>query len=132
MILELKRQVLTDKSTIGRLSVDGREFCWTLEDVVRPDGVKIYGKTAIPAGQYEVIINWSNRFKRLLPLLLRVPRFEGIRIHSGNTAENTEGCILVGYTMRRDWIGQSRLAFRDLFGLMREAAGKEKIHIGIY
>lgn len=82
-------------TTIGRLFVDGVDTCWTLEDPVRPAGVKIYGVTAIPAGRYQVIVNVSNRFKREMCLLLNVPGFEGIRIHGGNTAANTLGCLIV-------------------------------------
>ena len=86
MHLVLKRQPSTSKSTSGALSIDGKFECFTLEDVVRAK--KSAGQTAIPAGTYKVIINQSNRFKRLLPLLLNVPGFEGVRIHTGNYAGN--------------------------------------------
>lgn len=94
--LELKRIALKDTYTIGKLYINGQYFCDTLEDKVRKDGVKVYGETAIPKGIYNVIVNMSNRFKRFLPLLLNVPMFEGIRIHAGNTKEDTHGCILLG------------------------------------
>lgn len=116
MQLLLKRLHKTEKSTIGELYVDGKFECYTLEDIERE--VKVAGKTAIPKGEYKVIINMSNRFKRQLPLLLNVPNFEGVRIHSGNTAENTEGCVLVGRTRSVDFIGESRLAFTSLFDKM--------------
>jgi hypothetical protein len=99
--------------------VDGLFQCFTLEDVERP--VKIKGETAIPKGTYKVIINESNRFKRLLPLLLNVPDFEGVRIHSGNSNHDTEGCILVGQTRNKNYIGQSRKAFEKLFKKMQSA-----------
>lgn len=92
--MNLKRIYKGTEYTIGRLYIDGKYFCDTLEDPVRK--VKIKGKTAIPAGTYEVIVNRSPRFKRLLPRLLNVPNFEGVLIHRGNTAEDTAGCILVG------------------------------------
>lgn len=84
-----------DRNIIGAMHIDGEFFCWTLEDEKRADGVKVKHKTAIPTGKYEVIVNRSNRFKRQMPLLLKVPMFEGIRIHGGNTSKNTSGCILV-------------------------------------
>lgn len=113
MMLTLKRQDLTPARTIGRLSIDGVPFCWTLEDVVRV-GPKVYGKTAIPAGTYLIKITQSPRFGRLLPLLLGVPGFEGVRIHPGNTELDTEGCILVGMGRTADTITESRKAFNAL------------------
>jgi hypothetical protein len=113
MKLELIRERSSDKSTIGRLLIDGHFQCWTLEDVVRP--VKIAQQTAIPAGTYKVVITESNRFKRRLPLLVDVPGFEGIRIHPGNSAADTEGCILVGLAKTLDWVSGSRRAFEALF-----------------
>ena len=129
MDLRVKRLEFSDDSTIGELSVDGQFECYTLEDKVRP--VKIKGKTAIPAGQYEVVINFSQRFQKLLPLLLNVPNFEGVRIHPGNIPANTEGCILVGDTKGVDFIGQSRVAFARLFEKMKTAAETRKIFIEI-
>lgn len=98
MELHLKRVALRRDYTVGRLSVDGAYLCDTLEDTVRDLSreTKVPGRTAIPAGRYEVVVNVSPKFRRLLPRLLRVPRFEGILIHRGNTAEDTAGCILVG------------------------------------
>lgn len=94
MELHLKRRYLGPDYTIGSLLVDGRYFCDTLEDTVRP--AKVPGRTAIPAGRYKVVVNRSPRFGRDLPRLLDVPGFEGILIHRGNTAADTSGCILVG------------------------------------
>ena len=119
MEIKIKRLHRTEHSTIGELSIDGVFECFTLEDKERE--VKIKGETAIEKGTYQVIINRSNRFKRLLPLLLNVPNFEGIRIHSGNTNHDTEGCILVGLTRSQDFIGQSRKAFDKLFKKMQKA-----------
>lgn len=119
MKLLLKRLHRTENSTIGELYVDGKFECYTLEDKERE--VKIKSETAIPKGTYKIIINQSNRFKRLLPLLLNVPNFEGVRIHSGNTNHNTEGCVLVGTTRSKDFIGNSRIAFNKLFKKMQEA-----------
>ena len=119
MQITVKRLYKTDTSTIGELLIDGVFECFTLEDVERK--VKIKSETAIPKGTYKVIINESNRFKRLLPLLLNVPNFEGVRIHSGNSNHDTEGCILVGQTRNKNYIGQSRKAFDKLFKKMQTA-----------
>jgi hypothetical protein len=119
MQITVKRLHKTNTSTIGELLIDGIFQCYTLEDTERP--VKIKNETAIPKGTYKVIINQSNRFKRLLPLLLNVPNFEGVRIHSGNTNHDTEGCILVGQTRGANYVGQSRKAFEKLFKKMQAA-----------
>lgn len=119
MKLELKRIHKTENSTIGELFVNGVFECYTLEDKERE--VKVQNETAIPKGTYKVIINRSNRFKIDLPLLLKVPNFEGVRIHSGNSNHDTEGCILVGKTRATDFIGSSRVAFKNLFEKMKLA-----------
>lgn len=129
MQLQLTRKIFTDKSTIGELAVDGKSECFTLEDVVRPE--KIKGETAIPAGTYEIAITFSNKFQKLLPLLLNVPNYEGVRIHLGNKPEDTEGCILVGQTKAPDFVGGSRAAFAPLFEKLQDALKREKIFIEI-
>ena len=99
MKLLLLRDHFTNSTTLGKLYVNGIFQCYTLEDKDRElekGNEKLYGETAIPRGSYQVIIDYSNRFKRELPRLKDVPQFEGIRIHPGNTHEDTHGCILVG------------------------------------
>ena len=108
MKLKLERLQLDPDVTIGSLTVDDAWECWTLEDAVRP--VKVAGETAIPHGLYRVDITHSPRFQRDLPLLLSVPNFMGVRIHPGNTAADTEGCILVGLGHADDRITDSRAA----------------------
>jgi hypothetical protein len=125
MKIYIKRLHKTKNSTIGEMTIDGKFECYTLEDVERD--VKIKCETAIPKGTYKVIINKSNRFKKLLPLVLNVPNFEGIRIHPGNTNHDTEGCVLVGRTRSKDFIGQSRKAFDSLFKKMQDS--KEEISL---
>ena len=127
MKIYIKRLHKTKNSTIGEMTIDGKFECYTLEDIERD--VKIKSETAIPKGTYKVIINKSNRFKRLLPLLLNVQNFEGVRIHSGNSNHDTEGCILVGRTRSVDYIGQSRKAFDSLFKKMQDS--KEEISLTI-
>ena len=107
--------------TIGELLVDGEHECWTLEDIVRPDGQKTPGETAIPYGTYNLVITFSNRFQRDLPLVEGVPNFTGIRIHPGNTAADTHGCLLVGRGKTASSVTESRLAFDALFPKIRNA-----------
>lgn len=121
MELHLVRSDVTPTLTIGRLAIDGVWECWTLEDPIR-EGPKIPGESAIPAGRYEVVITRSLRFQRMLPLLLKVPHFEGVRIHAGNTAADTEGCILVGQSRAMNSIVQSALALGEL---QRKIAGAQ-------
>jgi hypothetical protein len=129
MQLRVLRTTFTNKSTIGELYVDGEFECYTLEDVVRP--VKIPGMTAISEGIYQVDVTFSARFKRLLPELRDVPNFQGVRIHPGNTDADTEGCILVGQTKARDFIGNSRAAFAKLFPRIEAARKNGKIFIEV-
>ena len=117
MIIEILRGKSSLKSTIGKLYIDGVFECYTLEDVQRE--IKVHGCTAIPLGSYKTIITLSNRFKRELPLLVDVKGFEGVRIHAGNVAEDTEGCVLVGDTFGVDRVGFSRVAFARLFAKMQ-------------
>lgn len=121
MKLALRRTAYTLNSTIGELSVDGVFECYTLEDMVRNNGVKVYGETAIDPGTYAVELTRSPRFKRILPLLIDVKNFTGVRIHPGNSAKDTEGCILVGRVKGIDWIGQSVVAFDKLFAKLDNA-----------
>ena len=113
--------------TISQLYLDGFEECFILEDEVREiEGKpvsewKLKGKTAIPKGAYNVVVTMSNRFKRDLPLLERVPGFEGVRIHPGNTSEDTEGCLLPGRGKTEKTVTESRVAFNELFGKIKAA-----------
>ena len=139
MNIQVIRETFTDKSTIGKMYIGGRFFCYTLEDVDRDknkDGdlndigeQKVYGQTAIPKGVYPVTLTMSNRFKIVMPLLNNVPGFEGIRIHNGNSSEDTHGCLLVGESKGKDFIGGSKMAFAKLMDILTKT--KEKITIEI-
>lgn len=109
--------------TVGRLYVDGKLYCNTLEDVVRDleKEAKVPGKTAIPAGTYKVIFNWSPKFGRNLPRLLNVPHFDGILIHPGNTADDSAGCILVGKNTEVGRLTESRYTSDKLNVLIEDA-----------
>jgi len=138
MRIDLRRSRSESGATIGELYVDGSVFCYTLEDEVREvrgepvSSWKVKGKTAIPAGRYEVRLTMSPRFKRVMPQLLNVPGFSGVRIHAGNTAADTEGCILVGKGAGSSSVTRSREAYNALFEEIQSAidAG-EKVHIEI-
>ena len=134
MELTLNRIFLGSSATIGELLINDKHLCDTLEDRVRPEGEKVYGKTAIPEGTYEVKLTHSPRFKKILPEILNVPNFSGIRIHSLNKAEESEGCIGVGEWNGKDtnWISNSRKAFNKLFTILQEVSDRgEKITITI-
>lgn len=135
MLLELHRDTLLDTATLGTIVIDGELQCQTLEDADRhleAGGKKLYGKTAIPRGTYEITVDYSQRFKRPLPRLLFVPGFEGVRIHPGNTAADTEGCILVGRRRQGYMILDSRMAFNPLHERIRnELQQGRKVYIRI-
>lgn len=134
MELTLNRIFLGSSATIGELLINDKHLCDTLEDRVRPEGEKVYGKTAIPEGTYEVKLTHSPRFKKILPEILNVPNFSGIRIHTGNSSKDTEGCILVGTWdgEKEDRVGSSKIAFDELMTLLEEATNnKEKITITV-
>ena len=113
MNLLLKRDLSSAACTLGSLFIDEQFAMWTLEDVVRP--LKVPGETAIPAGTYLVAIDDSKRFARLMPHVLDVPGFSGVRIHAGNVAADTRGCILVGLTRGPDRVSHSREAFDRIY-----------------
>lgn len=141
MNLTLKRKVFTNVSTIGELFINDVYECDILEDVDRGltatmdikeiDKVKVHAKTAIPYGVYEVVITYSNRFKCLMPLLVDVKGYAGVRIHTGNTADHTEGCLLTGKMTGLDFVGNSRDKYATLFKKLTEACAKEKVILTI-
>ena len=131
MKLLLKRTFLRDEYTIGSLFVDGKYFCDTIEDKVRdfnkdgdlldPGETKVYAETAIPYGTYDVELSMSPKFKRQLPMILDVKHFTGIRIHRGNTAQDSAGCIIVGENKVRGKVINSTRYEAWLIGFMKQA-----------
>ena len=127
--------------TIGKLYIDGLYFCDTLEDKTTDldksgkfdnGEKKVWGKSSIPFGTYQIVLNTSPRFKRVLPRLLNVPHFTGILIHRGNTVKDTDGCILVGENKVKGKVLNSTPYEIKLVQLMKEAVKKgEKITIEI-
>lgn len=134
MHLKVVREYFGPNKTLGTLYIDGEKFGYTCEDTDRKleeagASAKIAKMTAIPRGSYRVIIDMSERFKKLMPHILAVPFFSGIRIHSGNTEKDTEGCLLVGFTRSIESIGDSRRAMGELIRVLQET--KEEITITI-
>ena len=123
MKIKVLRDIFTEKSTTGHLHIDGAWQCYTLEDRVRANGSKIYGETAIPKGTYEVAMTWSGKFnkkawakptKGLVPEILDVPGYSGVRIHPLNCAKDSLGCIGVGKNDKKGWISNSTAYYRNL------------------
>lgn len=137
MKLVLKRFEFGTNYTIGKLYLNDEMLCYTLEDTVREvegqpvEQWKIPGNTAIPKGTYAVIIDHSNHFNKNLPHILNVPGYEGVRIHSGNSDKDTEGCVLVGLNWAGgDWISGSQLAMSKLMDIMLNKNEMMTISIG--
>jgi hypothetical protein len=141
MQLTLNRKVFNtegDRATIGELLVDSEFFCYTLEDEVRPDGVKVHGETAIPIGEYTVELTYSSRFEREMPLIYNTKdkavsragvRFDGVRFHGGNDAGDTHGCPLVAFNTDKVKIWGT--AERALTKLIKAAGGKCTLEINV-
>ena len=142
MEIQVNRIARKDGYTIGRMSLNGEYFCDTLEDTDRglSDSMqvdeilakKIKAQTAIPTGKYDVILTFSPRFKRVLPLLLNVPGYQYIRVHNGNRPDSTEGCLLVGENKEKGKVLNSRATLEKLMSILLECEKrKEKITITI-
>lgn len=108
----LTRLENTPDMTIGEITIAGKHICWTCEDAERQE--KIPKSTAIPRGRYRIVQTLSPRFGVRMPLLLDVPGFTGVRIHPGNTPDDTSGCILPGLHRTPTGVGASRLAYAEL------------------
>jgi hypothetical protein len=108
MTIRILREPTLNETTLGVVMVDGVFRCFSLEDAVRE--VKVPGETAIPAGRYRVALTHSPKFGRVLPEVLDVPGFTGVRLHPGNSNADTDGCVLLGYQRKGAFIEQSRLA----------------------
>lgn len=131
MKIKLVRDTFGSTFTKGKLYIDNKFIAYTIEDTdrhIEKTGckAKVQDTTCIPRGTYKVIIDFSNHFKKDLIHILNVPCFEGVRLHSGNSSKDTEGCIIVGYTdvdHAKDWIGTSRPAVDDIQAKVRGAIG---------
>lgn len=138
MKLLLKRIAKKEKYTIGKLYIDGEYFCDTVEDKDRElysymdvgeiSRLKVYGETAIPYGTYKVRLSMSYKYKKILPEIMNIPGWTGVRIHSGNTAEDSLGCIIVGQNKAVGKVLNSRVTMN---ALMQKLEGQDDIEITI-
>lgn len=135
MRLTLKRIANKKTYCIGKLYINGKYFCDTLEDVDRGldstmteeeiKKIKVKGETAIPTGIYKIILNYSPKFKKVMPLITNVKGYSGVRIHSGNSAKDTEGCILVGKNTIVGRLTESRKMYDALFKRLQQKGSND-------
>ena len=135
MKILIKREIFSDKSTIGKMFIDGSPVCYTLEDKTRPDSEKkIYGETAIPYGEYPITFrtegsiyeDYKVRFKdigneRGTLWIRNIPNYEYVLIHVGNFPKDTLGCILVGNCVSLDNIHDSTIAYKKIYPVIANA-----------
>lgn len=142
MELRLERKYRSSKYCIDKLYINGKYFSDALEDPDRGltdsmsleeiKKIKVKGNTCIPYGTYNVTITYSPRFKKNLPLINNVKGFEGIRIHSGNTPQDTEGCLLLGFNRVKGQVVNSRVTVSKFITQIQQALNKgEKVTITI-
>lgn len=115
--IQIKRFAFKETYTIGKLYVDGVYICDTIEDKVRVLNSakdKVYGETAIPPGEYQADVAFSNKFRYNVVRLFGVPYFSGIYIHKGNTEKDSLGCIIVGYNDKKGWVSRPTEALNKL------------------
>lgn len=139
----LDRKIFTELSTLGDLILPNNQFeCNTLEDTCRRRDLngnnildpneKVWGETAIPAGRYEIKMQWSAHFQRDMPHLQNVPNFSCIMIHWGNSPKDTLGCILVGSkTNNPDFVAHSQDAYKDLEPKILSALKEGKLFLTV-
>lgn len=123
LVRDRREKSILSRGTPGDLFVDGVRFCATLEDVERPAGEKVAGETAIPTGRYRVVLEYSAKFKRLLPEIKDVPNFTEVKFHRGNTTRDTAGCPLVGLSRVGLVLAASKAAEEQLVERLRIAGG---------
>lgn len=135
----LERAWKRDTYTIGKFLINGQRFSESIEDRDRGltqdmdlkeiQRIKVFGQTAIPTGTYTVIMTYSPKYKRQMPEVLNVPGYSGIRIHSGNTADDTEGCIVLGRNTKVGMVTESRKTCKEFERLLEAAGGECKLTI---
>lgn len=129
--IKVVRDAFTTQSTLGKMFLDGKEFCNTLEQVVRAPGIKIPKLTAIPEGVYEVVFAYSGHFERNVPHLKDVPGFSEIEIHIANFPKDVKGCLGLGFTRSLNFVGMSGKAIEEFEAWLHEALKADKMYIEI-
>lgn len=139
MHVRIERKWPKSEYTIGRVYINDTFFCNSMEDcdrglqqwmsVAEIDASKIYGETAIPKGKYIVTMDYSPKYKRAMPHVMNVKGFSGIRIHSGNTAKDSLGCILLGKNDKVGWISNSRATCAEFERRLIAAGGTCELEI---
>lgn len=129
MKIEVIRDTKAPTFTLGKFYIDGKQEYFVCEDAVRAEKIKY--ETAIPSGKYQVLVTPSERFGRLMPILKDVPGFTGVRIHSGNFAGDTAGCLLIGMQRLPNGVGLSREAFNDFFPRLLRGLDEGKVWLTI-
>lgn len=134
MYVLIDRKWKKEDYTIGNLFIDGEFFSNTLEDKdrgLRQDmstgelsRLKVYGKTAIPTGHYKIVLTWSTKYRRIMPQIMNVKAFTGIRVHSGNQASDSLGCVLLGKNDKKGWISNSRITCEEFEKRLIAAGGE--------
>lgn len=128
MKIRVKRKRFTNRSTVGILTIDNDPFsCFTIEDVARPEGVKIPRETAIQADVFPVIMDWSPRHQSIQPHILNVPMFTGVRFDVANFAEQLEGCIAVGAGRGENAVWNSAMAHKILCSKIQAALNRGEL-----
>ena len=139
MKVVVERRWPKSEYTIGRVYINDTFYCNSMEDcdrglqqwmsVAEIENAKIYGETAIPKGKYIVTMDYSPKYKRVMPHVMNVKGFTGILIHSGNTAKDSLGCILLGKNDKPGWISNSRATCQKFEALLKEAGGTCELEI---
>lgn len=143
MKILLKRTAKRPTYTIGKIYVDGQYVCDCIEDKDRGlkqsmtleqiNKLKVYGQTAIPTGEYKVTLNvispkyskstWykQNANGARVPRILNVKGFDGVLIHTGNTAEDSHGCIIIGQNKEVGKVINSKETFKKFYQILQSS-----------
>jgi hypothetical protein len=141
MIFTSQRKVYntgTSNNIISDMFAGNKWFCYVLEDMLRADGIKVPGATCIAAGEYWMMLTWSNRFKRMMPLIYNTDdfrvvgngkEFSGVRFHGGNDEFDTEACLLGGFNVNAEQTRIFNSSLTMMIKMLEACGGKAKLII---